>query len=485
MNHPTQHTPHAETQDPPAGRGSTPPEVDLPPQSHLEERLHAERLMLVRILSVGLLVLGAASFVAYLTCAVQSRHVGLLAVGYHHGLLAFAGLVSLHFCRRGRLREATYSVALPLISHATMSLALIAGTHGLAVINYCLVISIAALTLEGNDWPRLAVVIGVCALMGALLHCFPVVPQAQLPPWLLRGSLLVVTPLGLLMPMTLFWLYSTHLTASREEAWELARTTARANQLKTDFLSTMSHELRSPIHVIIGNTQMLREGAYGDLTAEQERTLRRMETYSIELLQLIQSALEVSRLESGRVPVHVEKFAVDDVIEEVIEGVSVAARQAGIELRSTGARGVGEMLTDRLKLKEILQNLATNAVKFTPTGHVEIRAHRHGDDVVFEVEDTGIGIPAEDLPLIFESFRQSQQADNEWLRGVGLGLFIVKRLAGLLRGAVTVESVLGEGSTFRVCVPIIHTTVEAQEAASDPAPVVNVVTAPAVAPGRA
>ena len=104
----------------------------------------------------------------------------------------------------------------------------------------------------------------------------------------------------------------------------------------------MSHELRSPISVIIGNTQMLRDGAYGEITSEQNRTLARMETYSIELLRLIESALEVSRLESGRMPVRLERFIVGDVVDEVLEAVAVAARKSDLELRVRTTEGLHE-----------------------------------------------------------------------------------------------------------------------------------------------
>ena len=456
MNDPTQQTSQADDTSPAPPQLATAIDPDVPPQASLEERLHAQRLALVRLFSIGLMAFSTIASPAYVLHALGSSHIGALTVGYHTVFLGLAGVLALVFCHRGRLREAVCAVALPLISQATLVLALLADGHGMAVIYYLLVVSIAALTLEGRDWPRLAAVIGFCTVVGALLHCFPPVEQAHLPVWLRTGSIVVMTPLGLLLPMILFWHFGTHLTASRAEAWELARRTTRANKLKTEFLSTMSHELRSPIHVIIGNTQMLREGAYGAVTADQERMLQRMETYSIELLRLIESALEVSRLESGRMPVHLERFAVDDVLEEVLEAASVAAKWAGIEIRAINAARVREMETDRLKVKEILQNLAINAVKFTQAGHVEIRVARDESDaanVVLEVEDTGIGIPPEDLPHIFDSFRQSRQLGDGWLRGVGLGLYIVKRLAELLGGSVTVQSVLGRGTTFRVRLP--------------------------------
>ncbi len=470
---------------PSPSRPATCIDPQVPPQAHLEERLHAQRLTLVRIFCMGLVAFSAAICAAYLVHVSRVWHVGIAAVGLHSGLLAVAGLLAIHFCRRGRLREATCTVALPLIVQATLVLALVADSHGIAVIDYCLVVSIAALTLDGRDWPRLALVMAVCTVIGALLHCFPVVEQGRLPGGLTAGSIILVTPLGLLFPMTLFWLYATHLTAAREEAWELARTTARANHLKTEFLATMSHELRSPIHVILGNTQMLREGAFGNVSGEQERTLGRTEKYAVELLRLIESALEVSRLESGRMPVHLESFVVASLLEEVLEGAAATAKGSGVELRAVNLDGVHEVESDRLKLKEILQNLVTNAVKFTKAGHVELRVACAGADVVFEVEDTGVGIPAEDVPLIFESFRQLNHSGDEFLRGVGLGLYIVKRLVALLDGSVIVESALGRGTTFRVRLPTARLTTHVREPdhaarLEPPAPVFRIHAAMAV-----
>jgi signal transduction histidine kinase len=461
----------------PSARAVAAIDPEVPPQARLEARLHAQRLTLVRIFSAGLVVLSAGTCVAYLVHAAHSGHVGVAAVGCHSGILAFAGMLALYFCRKGRLREATYTVALPLISQATLLLALVADSHGIAVIDYGLVVSIAALTLDGRDWPRLALGLGVCTVLGALLHCFPVVVPGELPRWLHAGSIVVVTPIGLLFPMTLFWLYGTHLTASREEAWELARTTARANRLKTEFLATMSHELRSPMHVIIGNTQMMREGAFGAITPDQLHSLGRMETYAVELLRLIESALDVSRLESGRMPVHVERFAVDTLLGEVIEGVAATVKKSDIALRTRNADGIAAIDGDRLKVKEILQNLVTNAAKFTRAGFVELRVLGAGADVVFEVEDTGIGMPADDLPLIFESFRQLHPTGDEFVRGVGLGLYIVNRLVALLGGTVTVESALGRGTTFRVRLPLRESAPEAGRAGTVAAAVTPVASA--------
>src|SRR5262249_12821874 len=130
------------------------------------------------------------------------------------------------------------------------------------------------------------------------------------------------TTSGLCFPMGLFWMFSKHLTASQAHAWQLAQSLVHANRLKSEFLDTMSHELRSPLHVIIGNASILRDGARGPWTGEQVYLLDRISKYGIELLHLVQSTLDLSRIENGRMPIHIESFALSDVMAEVREATT-------------------------------------------------------------------------------------------------------------------------------------------------------------------
>jgi len=228
-----------------------------------------------------------------------------------------------------------------------------------------------------------------------------------------------------------------------------------ANRLKSEFLATVSHELRTPLNVIMGYTRMLAEGAGGEVTGEQREMLESIHRQSKMQLDLISDVLDFSRLASGRVSMHIERFALGPLLEE-IRALHVG-RQAGGQVAFVldVAAGLPEMETDRVKLQEVVRNLVDNAAKFTQRGRVgiEVRAGNLPGWVVIAVRDTGRGISAEDLPRIFEEFRQVGEGTTRTTGGVGLGLAIVRRLVDVLGGRITVESVLGEGSTFVVEVP--------------------------------
>jgi len=228
-----------------------------------------------------------------------------------------------------------------------------------------------------------------------------------------------------------------------------------ANRLKSEFLATVSHELRTPLNVIMGYTRMLAEGAGGDVTTEQQEMLESIHRHSKLQLDLISDVLDFSRLASGRVSVHVERFALAAVLEE-IRALHVGRQPDGdVAFILDVAPGLPEMETDRVKLQEVVRNLVDNAAKFTQHGSVtiEARAGTEAGWVAIAVRDTGRGISAEDLPRIFEEFRQVGDGPARTMSGVGLGLAIVKRLIDVLGGRINVESTPGEGSTFLVELP--------------------------------
>jgi signal transduction histidine kinase len=455
----------SETETAAAASGATRPAVldrGADPAS-FGEQSRSQRLAVVRIFSLALIIAGALSGGVFLCCALwpealdpPSSRILLLLIALFALSLAAAGVVSVRLCRRERLRAATFSVALALIVVATSDLVLIAGVQAIAIMIYCVAIGFAALGLDSKEWPWLIAGVGLAALTGSILQYVPVVEQAQLPRAFLAMLTVIATTWGLVFPMGLFWMFSRSLTDSQAQAWELAQSLARANHLKTEFLNTMSHELRSPLHVIIGNTQILLEGSEGTWSTEQVRLLERVNTYAVELLRLVQSTLDLSRIETGRMPMHVERFSLHGVVEEVKEATAAVPRPHALDLRWQVAGDVPDLVTDRLKLKEVVQNLVTNAVKFTPAGHVQTRATSDGDHVLIEVSDTGVGIPPEDLSLIFESFGQSLGGKNGQLGGVGLGLYIVKRLVELLGGTIDVTSTPGDGSIFAVRLPVCY-----------------------------
>jgi signal transduction histidine kinase len=227
-----------------------------------------------------------------------------------------------------------------------------------------------------------------------------------------------------------------------------------ASRLKSDFLATMSHELRSPLHVIMGYTDLLLEGDFGSLTPEQQQIIRRVDRSARNLLDPIIAMLDVSRLEAGRLPVQVDVVELPALIVELQQEMEEDGREkAGVRLEWRIAPELPVLHTDKTKVKIVLKNLLQNGVKYTDAGSVTLTVAPHEHGVEFAVSDTGIGIPADVMPIIFDIFRQGDSSTTRRHEGIGLGLYIVKRLLELLEGTVTVESEVGRGSTFRVWVP--------------------------------
>ncbi|MBI3785724.1 MAG: PAS domain S-box protein [Deltaproteobacteria bacterium] len=236
---------------------------------------------------------------------------------------------------------------------------------------------------------------------------------------------------------------------------------AHANQLKSEFVATMSHELRTPLNVIIGYTDLLRDEAFGALNADQDDTLHRINLRARELLELITATLDFSRLESGRLQIQLESTAVSKVVEEIEAETREGRAKPGVDFRWHVADNLPELQTDPLKVKVILKNLIGNAIKFTPAGSVDLSVEQATGGIRFTVTDTGVGIAPEVLPIIFEPFRQGNSGISREFGGVGLGLYIVRRLLDMLGGTVTVDSQIGSGSTFQVWLPQFSPTQQA------------------------
>lgn len=227
----------------------------------------------------------------------------------------------------------------------------------------------------------------------------------------------------------------------------------RAVRLKSDFVATMSHELRTPLNTLIGYTDLLACEEFGPLTEEQRDVLDRMAHSARELLNLINATLDLGRFENQGVAVNLEDVTLADVVAEVDQETAYQRRRRGLQFAVQIDPEVRELRTDRGKLKVILKNLIANAVKFTERGGVEVVAAAVDNGVEIAVRDTGIGIDPAILPIIFEPFRQGEPATTRRFGGIGLGLYIVRRLVEALGGRVGVESHPGKGSVFRVWLP--------------------------------
>jgi signal transduction histidine kinase len=209
----------------------------------------------------------------------------------------------------------------------------------------------------------------------------------------------------------------------------------------------------------MGYNDLLLEGAFGELPEEIQGVLGRTQRSARELLALITATLDLSRLESGESPLRIEPVAVGDLFDQLrAETVTDAQSKVALDWRLAG--GLPVLETDRGKLATVLRNLIDNALKFTQEGAVTVLAEPEADTVVFTVADSGIGISEQDIPVIFELFRQVEPAHTRRHGGVGLGLYMVKRLLMQLRGEIEVQSVPGEGSRFLVRVPTRVASVE-------------------------
>ncbi len=224
-----------------------------------------------------------------------------------------------------------------------------------------------------------------------------------------------------------------------------------ANRLKSQFVATMSHELRTPLNAIIGYGELLIEGAFGELVEEQRDVLAASQRKASQLLDLIAGTLDLNRLESGRDPVECSIFSLSTMCAEIAVEIEGTYGGASVAVGWQVLPSFPALCTDRRKLKLLLKNLVSNAVKFTREGTVTIDAalQPDRDGIVLRVVDTGVGIAVDDLGVIFDMFQQGR-GENGRHQGVGLGLHIAKRLVDALGGSIDVESTVGVGSVFVV-----------------------------------
>jgi len=226
------------------------------------------------------------------------------------------------------------------------------------------------------------------------------------------------------------------------------------NRVKTAFLSNMSHELRTPLNSVIALSGVLSRRLTGKIPEEEAGYLDVIERNGRQLLAQINDVLDLARLEAGREELHLENFEVPGLVRDVCALLSPLAHQKGLELIVDTQGGTPRAFSDPAKVRHILQNLIGNAVKFTQDGSVIVRQRCGDDQVIIEVIDTGVGIPADQLEHIFEEFRQAKSAHSRDQGGTGLGLAIARRHATLLGGSVRVASRIGQGSTFTLVFPL-------------------------------
>jgi signal transduction histidine kinase len=283
-----------------------------------------------------------------------------------------------------------------------------------------------------------------------------------------------------------------HIADRSVELERLYSDVKRANQAKSEFLANVSHELRTPLNAIVGFVELLRDGFYGDLSPRQVPPVDRIAASATHLRHLVDQVLDIAKIAAGRLEVHSETIVLRPFVLNVASELESLVSEKGLALSISVGASLPRVRTDPTHLRQILINLIGNAVKYTPAGSVSVRARLLGapDDVMghrtptprpgmedptavallarapragiwvaLQVMDTGVGIAAADLARIFDEFEQVNAGPrgDSMQRGTGLGLAISRRLARLLGGEISVESVVGRGSTFTVWLPVSPT----------------------------
>jgi signal transduction histidine kinase len=246
---------------------------------------------------------------------------------------------------------------------------------------------------------------------------------------------------------------AANLNRMNDELGRLYEELEAASRHKSEFLATMSHELRTPLNAIIGFSQVLQQQMYGPLNEQQAGYVDDVLSSGQHLLNLINDILDLAKVEAGRMELQPSTFELPELLENAASMVRERATRQGIGLTVATEGSVGVMEGDERKVKQILFNLMSNAVKFTPSGgKVSLSARGTGDQVVISIRDTGIGIRPEDQERIFEEFYQVGTSRTQ--EGTGLGLALTRRLVELHHGQLTVESEPDVGSTFTVTMPL-------------------------------
>jgi signal transduction histidine kinase len=238
----------------------------------------------------------------------------------------------------------------------------------------------------------------------------------------------------------------------RRQAIELEQ----ASRLKSQFLANMSHEFRTPLNAILGYTHMLLQGVAGDLPANVKRQLTRIDSNGRHLLTIINEILDITRIEAGKMPIQLSEFNVNEIVPEVMAELDAVIARSKLTITPKLVPSAPPMRSDRQKVKQIVLNLLSNALKFAHQGGIEIGV---GFDAAVRtatiaVNDTGIGIAPEHHEKIFEDFRQVDDSPSRQYGGTGLGLAICRRLATALGGKISLHSTVGQGSTFTLTIPV-------------------------------
>tara|TARA_B100000686_G_scaffold33777_1_gene35389 strand:+ start:2148 stop:3473 length:1326 start_codon:yes stop_codon:yes gene_type:complete len=240
-----------------------------------------------------------------------------------------------------------------------------------------------------------------------------------------------------------------------EELKVLRLQAQNASKAKSDFLANMSHELRTPLNAIIGYSEMLMEEAEDDGLDTYADDLNKINSSGEHLLTLINDILDLSKIEAGKMELHIEEFEFDKHLSQIEATAKPLVEKNGNEFVIEKPEGLETLTNDQTKLRQILFNMLSNAAKFTKKGTITLGITKYDDKVRFAVTDTGIGMNAEQLGKVFEEFTQAESSTSKDYGGTGLGLPISKKMTEMMGGIMEVESEEGRGTTFSITIPIV------------------------------
>jgi signal transduction histidine kinase len=284
----------------------------------------------------------------------------------------------------------------------------------------------------------------------------PEAATAEVDATLLQQRAVRVLLVGLLLVASILLAISVRRSRRQRVALADANTRiARADRQKSEFLANMSHELRTPLNAIIGFSDVLLQRMFGELNAKQDEYVRDILSSGRHQLALINDILDLSKVEAGRMDLEIGRFSLGESISSVATMVRGRAIAHGIALSVAVAQDVGEVDADERKVKQVILNLLTNAVKFTPDGgRIALTADRKPNEVTIAISDTGMGIAPEDEQRVFEEFRQGRGGAVQ--EGTGLGLTLSRKFVELHGGKIWVKSEVGKGSTFSFTLPVLR-----------------------------
>ncbi len=441
-----------------------------------------QQLTLIRICTIPLMAFGALWAALLTVAAIGGSTVRSMDI-IPPCLLVLIGYVSYRYGERGNLRAAAYTLVTALVSIGNVSLTLLSNAAFPAVVAYTVALSIATIVIPAPQVFAVAATVVTTALVAAMLHTFPILPQAAMPENLMAVGTFASVLFGLPYPMTIFWIFKRHLADSQQKAWDAAgaaqaaRNEAEQHQIELerlaeqlryknnelgDFLYVVSHDMRAPLINLEGFARALQENVAelesilsnapldeatgvraSDLKEETEESLDFILRSVSKADFLVSTVLELSRIDTRQQ--QVAEIDLAHLVSEIIASLQFRLDEldANVEQESLPV-----IQGDPIRVHQVFANLLDNAVKYAAPERplrVRLRCEEHPHNYLFSVSDNGVGIRAEDIPKVFRMFGRLGHVATE---GDGVGLTTIKKIIERQNGRIWVESEPGSGSTF-------------------------------------